>query len=350
MNKNSSTIFIMKESTYSEKTLSLFILIFSIAIEIKIFWSLTSGLTPNSLLWAYLFLHFLASVIMVPYAMLKKKSEPFDRGFVMLVFCLTFSLSIFGILILIFAVLPSMQNDKFLSDKKFDIIASINPLEFSALQPIYYGPGGFRSLLLSKRASPEGRLNALMKMKNESTPYSNRLMRELLKDPADELRLLAYGTLEKREMEIQKSIQLAAKGLTNATDKPTQFYFLRRLAFLNWEVAYHELAEGELSEFFINQALSYAQQALDYSAEDGALWVLKGRIFSKQGLWDAARDAFESANHFCSPSQQTIPRLAELAFQKKDFIETRRLLSSSIELNQIPALDHILHFWLKDKV
>ena len=350
MNEKLTPISNLKVSSLSDKFLSIFIVCLAIASEGKIISSLIHGVENPSLLWAYLILHCLASLIMVPYAMFKKKSMEFDRGVALLVFCLTFSLSLFGILTILIAILPSMQNAVVVSVKKFNVIASISPLEFSALQPIYYGPGGFRSLLLSKRASPEGRLKALMKMKNESTPHSNRLMRELLKDPSDELRLLAYGTLEKREMEIQKSIQLATQGLANTKDSETRYYFLRRLAFLNWEVAYQELAEGDLSEFFITQALTNAEEALQYSAEDGALWGLKGRIFSIQGLWEEARVAFESANQLGAPTQQTIPRLAELAFQKKDFNETVRLLSSSPELHQVPALDHILRFWLKEKV
>ena len=111
---------------------------------------------------------------------------------------------------------------------------------------------------------------------------------------------------------------------------------------------YQELTEGELSGFYLEQALEQARLGLEAVPADGVVRALSGRILARLGRWDQAREAFEAAVERGATAQRVLPRLAELAFQKRDFRETRRLLAQSPDLRMVPALEPILRFWIKE--
>jgi polysaccharide biosynthesis protein PelE len=272
------------------------------------------------------------------------------RGWTAFVLCFAFFLPALGMLGILLAILPALSNPHRESILRFGTISRKPPEEFLEQQSPRFGPGGFRARLLSRRAFTSQRLESLLVLRNRKGPAGNRLMRELLKDPVDELRLMAYGTLERREMETQEAISRSQSAVRAAADDAGRGRGLRRLAFLHWEMAYQELAEGDLSAFHLEKALESAQDALALDPYDGSLWVLVGRIQARRGLWDEARRALDSAHRLGAPAQRVLPRLAELAFLRRDFPGVRQSLSLSRELRRVPELEPMLGFWLgKDR-
>lgn len=264
------------------------------------------------------------------------------------VFCICFFLPVLGPLAIAAAVLPALSRSAIAPVRAFSLLASADPASHPETQSAEYGPGGFRSRLLSQRAPAPGRLQSLSALRNRALPEGNRMMKELLKDPADDLRLMAFGTLERRELAIQDGIRAAKAALHAAPGEPARYPARRKLAFLNWELVYQELTEGELSGFYLEQALEQARLGLETVPGDGVLRALQGRILARLGRWDQAQAALEDAVERGAPAQRILPRLAELAFQRRDFRETRRLLARSPDLRMIPALEPILRFWIKE--
>ncbi len=319
-------------------------------------------------------LHGLAAVL---FALQPPHSGPGpERGFhaawSAFLFVFVFCIPGLGMAGLLLAVGPSLRRKRPITSAAYRVLSREPTREFSPTYPTRYGPGGFRSRLLSQSIPSPHRLQSLLALKARATPDGNRLIREVLRDPADELRLMAYGTLERREMDFQKAIAAAKSALaaTFATpsaarrEKPDlhpmpgedilrerRRFAYRRLAFLHWEMTYQELAEGELAQYYLAQALAAADQALALNAEDGELKILKGRILARMGNWDLAWQTLSEAETSDGQGAGMLPHRAELAFMRGDFVATRNLLAQVRETRgreyDVPkALEPVLRFWL----
>lgn len=321
----------------------------ALLLEAKAAWEfLRAGAGAASFLPPLLLLHAAACALMAGYACLRRGAQGMDRSWFGFVFAFCLALPALGMIGLLAAVLPALGRREVRARAGYAAIGRERPTDFPERYPSRYGPGGFRARLLSRRIPSASRLAALLALRHRSTPRGNRLMKEMLKDPADELRLMAYGTLERREMEHQKAIGAAAAALREARGPDARRACLRRLAFLQWEMAYQELAEGELARFYLEQALESAAGALALDPSDGALALLKGRIQARLGSWDEALETLDAADRLGAPAERLIPHQAELAFMRRDFAETRRLLARARAAGAAGggAMDGVLRFWL----
>jgi polysaccharide biosynthesis protein PelE len=209
----------------------------------------------------------------------------------------------------------------------------------------YFGAGGFRSRLLQRHLPATRRLPHLMTLGRRSTPFANRLLKDMLRDPSDEMRLAAYAILERRERESQTH-------LAGATE--------RRLMQGHWEIAYQGLAEGEEVGRHLRQALSATETALKASPRATDLWLLKGRILARLGDGSEALRAYTMADEVGASPLRSLPYQAEIAFQNRDFDGVRkhmRALHAHIKPKRAsrghglgaqglnPAMNKVLNFW-----
>lgn len=200
------------------------------------------------------------------------------------------------------------------------------------------GAGSLRPRLTRSDLSRQTRIEALLTVQNLPGNLSSRLLREVLSDPVDDLRLSAYGMLDKGEKQINQQIEAAQAqldrvaqldqtrpGVPSAARGP----LLHRMAECYWELVYQDYAhQGELREFALQSAWRAAQEALPLCPHDGDLLVLVGRIALARGQLDDATRAFTQARALSVPHNRVLPYLAELAFLRRDFAETRALVQS----------------------
>lgn len=268
--------------------------------------------------------------------------DPF-AGFV-LVFCL--ALPLLGMLGLLLGALPALGGRAEAPRPGYGVIPRERPRGAAPGYPARYGPGGFRARLLARDIPASRRLGALLALRRRPSPRGNRLLKEMLRDPADELRLAAYAALESRERDSQAAIASAAAALRDSRDAAARLASLRRMAYLQWEAAYQELAEGEVSRHHLEQALRSAEEALALAPGDGFLALLKGRVLARLGAWDEALGALTVADGLGVPAARIIPHQAELAFQRRDFAAVRTHLAALRGQAAGGPLDPVLAFWL----
>jgi tetratricopeptide (TPR) repeat protein len=193
-----------------------------------------------------------------------------------------------------------------------------------------FSAGGFRSRLLQRHLPATRRLPHLMTLGRRSSPFANRLLKDMLRDPSDEMRLAAYAILERREREAQATLPQATG---------------RHLAQGHWEIAYQGLAEGEEVGRHLTQALAAAEAALKTSPSATDLWHLKGRILARLGDEDQALRAFTVAHETGTPALRTLPYQAEIAFRNRDFEAVRRHLRALNPQGLNPSMNKVLSFW-----
>ena len=209
------------------------------------------------------------------------------------------------------------------------------------------GEGALRTRLNNTNLPLDMRMNALLSVQTLSRRNAVPILKELLGDSADDLRLLAYGMLDNREKDINANIHALTEKLTSSLDDALRHIYQKQLAELYWAFSYEQLAEGDVLAYMLAQAENHARAALALRS-DGDMWVLLAQILIKQEKLEQARDAFEQALVLDVPATRIHPYLAELAFLRQDYAAVKQHLHAVPASNQIPGLARIQRFWLTE--
>jgi len=211
------------------------------------------------------------------------------------------------------------------------------------------GEGAIRTRLSSTSLSIEVRMKALLSAQAMSPRFSVPMLKELLGDEADDLRLLAYGMLDNREKILNALIDELQKKLTDCRDTNLCQLYQKQLAEIYWAFAYEHLAEGDMLSYMLKQAEHYTRAAL-LTKPDGDLWVLLAQILIRQNKPDEVDAAFEQAILLGMPAMRIQPYLAELAYQRHDYTAVRHHIQLMPANNQTPQIANMQRFWLRKPV
>ena len=206
------------------------------------------------------------------------------------------------------------------------------------------GEAAIQTRLNTPSLSTEVRMKALLTANIMSPRYSIPMLKALLGDEADDLRLLAYGMLDNREKTLNSLIHDLLKKLVDCTCTDLQHLYHKQLTELYWAFVYEQLAEGDMRTYMLGQAERYALSALEIK-EDGDLWVLLAQILVKQEKPLGAEAAFKHAQRLGIPATRISPYLAELAFLKHDYAQVRQYLVVLRHTNQHRSITNIVNFW-----
>ena len=172
-----------------------------------------------------------------------------------------------------------------------------------------------------------------------------RSVREMLSDPSDDLRLVAYGILDAREKSINARIHAAMQRLAQLPPARERAALERQLADLYWELVYQGLVQGDLRDHALAQVRKHLDQALSLDPEDAALWSLSGRLAAQEGGYDEAQRAFERARLFGLSEARVLPYLAEVAFRLRRFDEVRELARKLGASSQTQRTAQVIQDW-----
>ncbi len=190
------------------------------------------------------------------------------------------------------------------------------------------------------------RLRAVMATRQMADQYAIPLLTMALKDPSDDVRLLAYAILDRKEQEIHASIRDRLREL-EGSDQTRRAVIHKRIALDYWEFAYLGLAQGDLLAHVLGAALEHDEKALAETPQDAALHQLRGRILLRQEKLDEAEAALVKARNAGLPEQAILPLLAEIAFRKRRFDAVRTHLEALDPVARSRApLSRLVAYWL----
>ncbi len=219
--------------------------------------------------------------------------------------------------------------------------------EHHLLNRITYGVG---SRLLAKLTTADAplssKLSAVVTLRSMPLRYSGQMLSDLLADSNDEVRLLAYGTMDEAEKAVMKQIyeihhQLAA---LPAGQHPVQLWI--RMAELYWELIYQNLVTGEVRRHTLTQIAHFAHQVLDVSSGEAGMWFLLGRCALLHQDYGTAENHFLRAQQLNYPQDRLLPWLAEVAFLKGELHRVPLLLKGLRNSARMPQLQPLLRYWL----
>ena len=194
----------------------------------------------------------------------------------------------------------------------------------------------------------EQRVRSVMALRRMDPRRAVPLLRLALGDTSEDVRLLAYAILERREKQIRGRIERALRELRaeHAPSPNEALSLLRGLASDHWELVYGGFSEGEGRVANLAQAAEYAEAAL-HTAFDGATALLLARVRLQQSDGVAAwRLVVAAAERGGIASDVCAPLLAEAAFLQRKFDWIPRLLSQvADDPSQAPGLQPVASFW-----
>jgi len=316
----------------------------ALALELAAWTGALQGETGDRALLGYLAAHAGAAALMaaVFLALLPASLRRPRRPLLLLLFGIGFAVPLLGFAGLAAAVL-ALRIPR----------GAAPPAAFRAVQlPVidpHQRPGtGFRQAglgsFLANSAAPENtRLRALVALQNVPGRLASPLLRNVLSDPCEDIRLLAYGMLDGSEKRLNDLIHDERVRLAGG-DAATQVDATRRLAELYWELVYQELAQGDLRTHALQQSLAHTLATLAHG-DDAALHLRLGRLRQMLGEPAGAREAYERALALGMPRTRITPYLAELDYEAHDFAGVRTHMAELDGWESLPRLRPVIRYW-----
>jgi hypothetical protein len=191
------------------------------------------------------------------------------------------------------------------------------------------------------------RLNALMSLQDTPTRITGGLLRKLLSDETDDVRLLAYGILDGKERQITLRIQDETNGLEKLTEADSRYEAHKRIGELYFELVYQDLVQGYMRLFSAEEARKHIALALHHHTdEDAGLYFMLGRLELLQGNMAEAEAAFAQAQQGHFTYERLLPHLLELRFMQRRFADVRALLNGNTQAASLPALMPVCNYWM----
>lgn len=206
--------------------------------------------------------------------------------------------------------------------------------------------GGDLAGALQHALDPAQRMAALIATLSLQAQQAVPLLRLALKDPDDEVRLLAYALLNRKEKAIEARMRQQQAQPAPARQTPEQA-FLRHKALAHdyWELAHLGDPQGEALILLCGRAHEHAQAALGLRPDDAGLHLLCGRILLVQMQFEAAGQAFERARQCGIDARQVAALLAEVAFRRQRYGDVREHLAQ-LDAGASPvALGRLAAYW-----
>lgn len=296
---------------------------------------LTSGIESNWVMLAYFGSHGLASIILaVPIWRTLPAELRLPAPLVL------FWLFLFNLLAptsILWVRLAIWLGHKYRLIRKQDPVGTV----FEPVYSIYrrnekrnVRSGRLRTQLTADGVAADDRMSALLSIQEVPASVTADLLRQLLADPLDDIRLLAYGMLDGKEKAISQRLLAEEKTLKEATADDERFGAHKRLAELQWELVFQKLVQGDMRLFACRQARTHAQAALNIKSDDAGIWFLLGRVNLVLRDLAAGQQALGRAQQCGLPRTVVIPYLAEYAYAERQFAKIAALYG---ELTAVPG-------------
>jgi hypothetical protein len=204
--------------------------------------------------------------------------------------------------------------------------------------------GGLRARVVHSNVPAEQRLQSIAALQHLPPMAASPVLRTLLDDSVEDIRLVAFGMLDKEEKKIAERIHDLMQQPEPASERQ-RYQREKQLAELYWELAYSGLVQGDLRRYALSHALSHAEAALDIQGESAGLRFLAARILDALERNDEAERNMLLATTLGIPQQRTLPYLAEFAFERRDYRLARQLLEAMRDAPVTPRLRPVMDYW-----
>lgn len=321
---------------------------FSLAVEVAAWggaWLLSAD--PAAALLAYVVLHALASILWA-LALLPRIPPRFvySRKFVLaFIFACCYAIPVLGFVATV-AAFPILI--RFRNETRYAPFESLQLPDFDPQQSLRdeVRSTGLRALLLNAKVPVAARVRAMATLQSISGRTATPILRAVLRDPNEELRLLAYGMLNRFENRIGRAITAQSNVLDAAEPGSRRaLRSARNLSDLYWELAASGLAQEDLRVHAMGESLAYCEQVLQRRPDDGLMQLRRARLLHEVGNVNGAEGGYGFARALNVPELRVLPQQARLYFKQRNFARVRVLMHELHPWRAIPRLRRVIDYW-----
>jgi hypothetical protein len=186
-------------------------------------------------------------------------------------------------------------------------------------------------------------LRALIATLSLDAQHAAPLLRIGLLDREDDVRLLAYSLLTRKEKAVEERIGKSLRQLDGNVPEAAAAAH-SALAYAYWELALLGNTGG-CSAFLLEQARKHAQASIALQPAQASLQLLLGRILLKARQMDGARAALLHAAVSGVALDKVAPFLAEVAFHRRQFRQIGDLLRFGKSNDRAWQLHPVSAYW-----
>lgn len=289
-----------------------------------------------------LFIHLLASLLACyVISRNKKKLNHYNKSTGYMLFCIAWFIPLFGVIgVYLLARWLLISQSRFHKDVVRDILLEnlVQPLRLN------YGVGGLRKRLESQTLPTNARISALNSISALGSSAANHLIRTMLPESQDEIRLLAFYLLSKQEKKYIPKISKALNLLQHETNETTRAELAKNIAIEYWELTYHGLVEDNLVNFVLNLSLKYALMANEILGNDPSLSFILGRIYLRLREYVKANQYLNTALSAGAMPTRIFPYLAESYYYQEKYTEIKNCMTQSAMVD-LGYVNLITNFW-----
>jgi len=296
----------------------------------------------------YLPLHAAGSLLiaMAVKILIPPRYQQPQRWLLAYLFCFNFFVPLVGLLCAALAIAVGVWLPRLAERRRFGTTAAPRFTTHRNHEGTGFRGGQVRAQLGNSQAPLDHRLKALVAVQDTPARTTGALLRDLLADPTDDIRLLAYGILDNKEKQITQRILARKSELQQAAGEQQRADLDQRIAELYWELIYQNLVQGDMQLFSAEQVRLHARRALEALPGSAGLWFLLARLELQMGQVDAAEEALLQAQQGGFARERMLPYLAELRFLQRRHEEVRALFAELRGRPGVPALLPVRRYWL----
>ncbi|MGB6055430.1 MAG: hypothetical protein WBG17_09335 [Burkholderiaceae bacterium] len=302
------------------------------------------------LLGVYLLLHGAGSLLIamaVRILMPPRYRRP-RRWLLAYLFCFNFFVPLVGLLCAALAIAVGVWLPRLAEGRRFGTTAVPRFTTHRNHEGTGFRGGQVRAQLGNSQAPLDHRLKALVAVQDTPARTTGALLRDLLADPTDDIRLLAYGILDNKEKQITQKILARKLQLQQAGSDEKRASLDQRIAELYWELIYQNLVQGDMQLFSAEQTRLHARRALSILPDNAGIWFLLARLELHMRQVEAAEAALLQAQQGGFARERMLPYLAELRFLQRRHAEVRALFAELRGRPGVPALLPVRRYWRGD--
>lgn len=321
-------------------------LISALGLEILSMLMIAKDHLPGSDLHTALLLHLsacAATALVLP-KFLTSSYQTFRPVTFLFFFIIAFYMPLLGMSGLAIALVPGLRFIKTARELpiNFNMIRAFSDAPVGNSLPFEYGAVSLKNLLRSQ--NPDKRLSAVYATLKLEDKNAIPLLRMALLDPIDDIRLLAYALIDRKEQRISERIECARQSLEN-NEIPNTRHLYRCIVKDYWELAYLGLVEGETLNYVLNKAREYLENGLQRYPNDRGLHLQYAKLLLRLREQQAAYDEFKMAEGLGVGRKQLMLYYAEIDFLHRRYGEVKRYMRKTDLATARPQIHAATRFW-----
>ncbi len=287
--------------------------------------SLLPTFQPNKIIYLHIFISLIIALIST--FLLKNRYNKPTYTIFLLIFSFNILLPIISNIITIFIsiVLANTKDKKYLHNvQKFNKQEFLNN-NFKVVNRIF-GEATVTKLSTNTHNNVKQKMKSLVFLSNNPDKKNFPIIKKLLSDRDNEVRLFSFSLLNSSESELNEKITSTLKEFNSTKDEKKKSKIAGELAHLHWDFIYYGFANLETEGLVIENTENFSNIALKNEVIKGETNLLLGKVQLYKKDYDSAVKSFKLAIFHGVKKSIINFYLAEIAYEKKAYLETKSLL------------------------